>query len=64
VSGIFSDIELQAFEAEEMNRHYREGFCDSRDCPFCLILKIEREYWEDFEQEEFNRICGEDLDED
>ena len=64
MSGILSDIELRAFEVEEMRLHYMDGFCGAYNCPFCLRMKQEREYWEEYEQEEFNRICGDDIDED
>ena len=62
MSGIISDTELDAFDDEEMKRHYKDGYCEARGfCKYCQTLEYERQYWEDFENEEMRRICKDEL---
>lgn len=49
MSGIISDKEAEAFEAEEMARHYKEGPCGIPDCYYCDRLRYEEEYFRDME---------------
>ena len=60
MTGILSDIELQAFEAEEMHVHYKDGPCGVHNCPFCYVLEMERVYFDDYLM---GRTLSEDLDE-
>ena len=48
--GVLSDKEVEAFEKAEMDRHYKEGYCEDRSmCKYCQILWEEEQYFNDID---------------
>ena len=55
-----SDKAIEEFDKEEMDLHYRDGFCEVREgCEWCRRLQYELDYWADFEEDEKDRIMKE-----
>lgn len=63
MSGNISDKELEAFDKEEMARHYKEGFCPAPlplTCYYCQKLRAEQEYFKEYEYFEMKKLDMED----
>ena len=60
MSGVIGNLEMDAFDREEIGQHYEDGPCGIPDCQYCFDLEQERQYWEDFEDMEARRMMEED----